>query len=164
MGYRSLGVPGQVAGLCEILRRFETMSLKQEIAPAIRICEEGYEINKYYALMIGTDMKLLQQYPPIDKMLLPGGYPPIPRSQYNEPTIIAQKELAESLRKIAQGGSDAFYQGDIAKDIIADTQAHGPIVTLQDYADYQPKWYDDGLVGSYRDHKLICMPEVFLDF
>jgi len=161
MGYRSLGVPGQVAGLCETLRRFGTMSLEQVIAPAIRICEEGYEINKYYALMIGTDMKLLQQYPPIDKMLLPGGYPPIPRSQYNQPTIIVQKELAESLRKIAQGGPGAFYQGDIAKDIIADTQPHGSIVTLQDYADYQPKWYDDGLVGSYRGHKLICMPEVF---
>ena len=161
MGYRSLGVPGQVAGLCQILKRFGTMSLEQVIAPAIRICEEGYEINKYYALMIGTDMKLLQQYPPIDKMLLPGGYPPIPRSQYNKPTIIVQKELAESLRKIAQGGPGAFYQGDIAKDIIADTQPHGSIVTLQDYADYQPKWYDDGLVGSYRGHKFICMPEVF---
>ena len=92
----------------------------------------SYEINKYYALMIGTDMKLLQMYPPIDKLLLPGGYPPIPRSQYNDPTIIVQKELAESLRKLAVGGEDAFYKGDIAKDIFADTQPHGSIVTLQD--------------------------------
>ncbi len=161
MGYRSLGVPGQVAGLCLILDRFGTMSLEQVIAPAIRICEEGFWINKYYALMIGSNMKLLQQYPPIDKLLLPGGYPPIPASQYDDPTIVVQQELAESLRKIAQGGADAFYQGDIAKDIFADTQPHGSIVTLQDYADYQPKYYDDGLVGSYRGHQLICMPEVF---
>jgi gamma-glutamyltranspeptidase/glutathione hydrolase len=161
MGYRSLGVPGQVAGLSQILARFGTMSLKHVIAPAINICEGGFRINKYYALMIGSNMKLLEQYPPIDKLLLPGGYPPISASQYDNPTIIVQVELAESLRKIAQGGADAFYQGDIAKDIIADTQPHGSIVTLQDYADYQPKGYDGGLVGSYRGYKLICMPEVF---
>lgn len=161
MGYRSLGVPGQVAGLCEILGRFGTMDLKQVTAPAIQLCENGYEVNKYYALMIGSSMKLLQEYPPIDKLLLPGGYPPIPVSQYDAPTIIVQKELAESLRKIAQGGVDAFYRGDIAKALVADTQPHGSIVNLQDYADYQPKIYDDGLVGSYRGYKIVCMPEVF---
>ncbi len=161
MGYRSLGVPGQVAGLCQILEKFGTMSLEEVTAPAIKICEEGYEVNSYYALMIGNDMKLLQQYPPIDKLLLPGGYPPRPASGYNRPTVIVQKELAETLRKIAQGGADAFYRGDIAKAIIADTQPHGSIVTLEDYADYQPRTYDDGLVGSYRGYKLVCMPEVF---
>ena len=161
MGYRSLGVPGQVAGLCQILEQFGTMSLEEVTAPAIKICEEGYEVNSYYALMIGSNMKLLQQYPPIDKLLLPGGYPPRPASAYNRPTVIVQKELAETLRKIAQGGADAFYRGDIAKAIIADTQPHGSIVTLQDYADYQPRTYGDGLVGSYRGYKLVCMPEVF---
>lgn len=161
MGYRSLGVPGQVAGLCQILEKFGTMSLRQVIAPATRICEEGYEINDYYALMIGSQMKLLSQYPPIDRLLLPGGYPPRPASAYDKPTIIVQKELAETLRKIAEGGADAFYRGDIAKSIIADTQPHGSIVTLQDYTDYQPRIYDDGLVGSYRGFKVVCMPEVF---
>ena len=161
MGYRCLGVPGQVAGLCDALEKFGTMSLEQVIAPAIKFCEEGFEVNKYYALMIGSNMKLLQQYPPIDKLLLPGGYPPIPVSQYDDPTFIVQKELAESLRKIGQGGADAFYRGDIAEGIIADTQPHGSIVTLQDYADYKTKSYGDGLVGSYRGYKIVCMPEVF---
>lgn len=161
MGYRSLGVPGQVAGLCQILEKFGTMSLEEVTAPAIKICEEGYEINSYYALMIGSDMKLLRQYPPIDKLLLPGGYPPRSASAYNRPTVIVQKELAETLRKIAQGGADAFYRGDIAKAIMGDTQPHGSIVTLQDYAEYQPRIYDDGLVGIYRGYKLVCMPEVF---
>lgn len=161
MGYRSLGIPGQVAGLCQALDQFGTMSLEDVLAPAIRFCEEGYEINQYYALMIGTDMELLQMYPPIGDLLLPGGHPPIPRSQYNDPTIIVQKELAESLRKIAAGGVDAFYKGDIAKDIFADTQPHGSIVTLQDYADYETRTYEDGLVGNYRGYKIVCMPEVF---
>jgi oligopeptide/dipeptide ABC transporter ATP-binding protein len=51
--------------------------------------------------MIGSDMKLLQQYPPIDKLLLPGGYPPRSVSAYNRSTVIVQKELAGTLRKIA---------------------------------------------------------------
>jgi gamma-glutamyltranspeptidase/glutathione hydrolase len=161
MGYRCLGVPGQVAGLCQALERFGTMSLEDVIAPAIRFCEKGFEVNKYYALEIGSNMKLLQQYPPIDKLLLPGGFPPIPAGQYDDPTFIVQKELAETLRRIIQGGADAFYKGDIAKDIITDTQPYGSIVTLQDFADYLPKSYGDGLVGSYRGHKIVCMPEVF---
>jgi gamma-glutamyltranspeptidase / glutathione hydrolase len=161
MGFRSLGVPGQVAGLCQILERYGTMSLEQVIAPAIRFCEQGYEINKYYALMIGSEMHLLEQNPAIAKLLLPNGYPPKSVSQYNDPTIIIQKELAESLRKIASGGADAFYRADIARDIIADTQPHGSIVTLQDYNDYQPKHIDYGLEGSYRGYKIVCMPEVF---
>ena len=155
MGYRSLGVPGQVAGMCQILEQFGTMSLKEVIAPAIRICEEGYKVNSYYALMIGSNMKLLQKYPPIDKLLLPGNYPP------RSGSVIVQKELAETLRKIAHGGADAFYRGNIAKAIMADTQPHGSIVTLQDYADYKPRTYDDGLVGSYRGYKMVCMPGVF---
>lgn len=161
MGYRSLGVPGQVAGLCQILERFGTMGLEEVLAPAIRICEEGYEVNSYYALMIGSAMERLKQYPSIGELLLPGGYPPRPASAYNKPTMIVQKPLARTLRKIAQGGVDAFYQGDIAEAIMADTQPHGSIVTLQDYADYQPTMYEHGLVGSYRGYKLACMPEVF---
>jgi gamma-glutamyltranspeptidase/glutathione hydrolase len=122
MGYRSLGVPGQVAGLCHILDQFGSMKLEEVIAPAVKICEEGYEINEYYALMIGSDMELLQKYPPINELLLPGGYPPRPATAY---------------------------------------KTHGSIVTVGDYADYQPRSYDDGLVGSYRGYKLVCMPEVF---
>ena len=161
MGYRSLGVPGQVAGLCQILEQFGTLSLEEVIAPAIRICEEGYKVNNYYALMIGNDMELLQKYPPIGELLLPGGYPPRPATAYNKPSVIVQPVLAQTLREIAQGGADTFYRGPIARAIIADTEPHGSVVSLQDYADYQPKAYDAGLVGSYRGYKLVCMPEVF---
>jgi gamma-glutamyltranspeptidase/glutathione hydrolase len=160
-GYRSLGVPGQVAGLCQILDRFGTMSLAEVIAPAIEICERGYAVNGYYALMIGSHMQLLQKYPPIDQLLLPGGYPPRPATAYDEPTVIVQPALAETLIKIAGGGADAFYRGPIAEAIVADTEPHGSIVSLQDYARYQPKSYDTGLKGSYRGYELVCMPEVF---
>lgn len=161
MGYRSLGVPGQVAGLCQILERFGTMDLETVIAPAIRICEEGYPIDNYYALMIGSHMERLQKYPPIDQLLLPGGYPPRPATGSNEATIIRQPALAETLRQIVQGGAEAFYRGAIAAAIVAGTQPHGAIVTREDYAEYQPRWYDTGLNGSYRGYDLVCMPEVF---
>lgn len=160
-GYRSLGVPGQVAGLCQILDRFGTMSLKEVIAPAIEICERGYAVNGYYALMIGSHMQLLQKYPPIDRLLLPGGYPPHPATAYDEPAVIVQPALAETLLKIASGGAEAFYRSPIAEAIIADTEPHGSIVNLQDYANYQPRSYDSGLRGSYRGYDLVCMPEVF---
>jgi gamma-glutamyltranspeptidase/glutathione hydrolase len=161
MGYRSLGVPGQVAGLCQILRQFGTMSLAEVITPAIEICERGYAINEYYALMIASHMELLQRYPPINQVLLPGGYPPRAATAYNEPTVICQPALAETLRLVARGGADVFYRGPIAEAIVSDAQPHGSIVTLQDYADYRPKVYSTGLRGSYRDYDLVCMPEVF---
>lgn len=161
MGYRSLGVPGQVAGLCAIHDRFGTLSLEEVIAPAIAICENGFEVNDYYALMIGSHMELLSKYPPLDQLLLPGGYPPRPATAYNEATVIRQPALARTLQLIAREGAHAFYRGPIARAIVADTQAHGSVVTLPDYAAYQPKAYDRGLEGRYRGYDLVCMPEVF---
>jgi gamma-glutamyltranspeptidase/glutathione hydrolase len=157
MGYRSLGVPGFVAGMCLIQEEFGTMSLEEVMAPAIRIAEEGWEMDEYNALYISRYMPYLQRFPPIDDLLLPGGYPPHPASRYDA-TLIVQKELAQSLRLIAKEGPTAFYQGDIAKAIMADTQPHGSIVTLQDYADYKPDLLENGLESSYRGHKIACMP------
>jgi len=161
MGYRSLGVPGQVAGLCQIQERYGSLRLADVLAPAIRLCEDGYTINQYYALMIASDMPLLQRNPPLAALLLPGGFPPVAATQYNDPTVIVQQALAGCLRQIAQGGADAFYRGDIARAIVADTQPHGAIVSLQDYADYEPTRYAGGLNGSYRGYDLVCMPDVF---
>lgn len=161
MGYRSLGVPGQVAGLEQILARFGTMGLAEVMAPAIEICENGYEVNNYYALMIGSHMELLRRHPPLDDLLLPGGYPPRPRTAYDEGTVIVQPALAEALRQVADGGAEAFYRGPVAAAIVADTEPHGSIVTLEDYARYRPRTYESGLAGSYRGYELICMPEVF---
>ncbi|RPI53811.1 MAG: gamma-glutamyltransferase, partial [Chloroflexi bacterium] len=161
MGYRSLGVPGQVAGLEQILARFGTMSLAEVMAPAVEICERGYAVNDYYALMIGSHMELLQRYPPLGELLLPGGHPPRPKTAYNEATVIVQPALAETLRQVARGGSEAFYRGPVAEAIVTDTQPHGAIVTVQDYANYRPRAYDAGLDGSYRGYELACMPEVF---
>jgi gamma-glutamyltranspeptidase/glutathione hydrolase len=161
MGYRSLGVPGQVAGLSYIHDRFGTMTWDEVIAPAIEICTRGFEINDYYALMIGSHMELLSEYPPLNELLLPGGYPPRPATAYHEPMIIHQPALAETLRLVAREGADVFYRGPIARAIVADTQPHGSIVTPQDYAEYQPKAYSTGLQGSYHGYDLVCMPEVF---
>lgn len=161
MGYRSLGVPGQVAGLEQILSRFGTMSLAEVMAPAIEICENGYEVNNYYALMIGSHMEWLRRYPPLDDLMLPGGYPPRPKTAYDEGTVIVQPALAETLRQVAGGGTEAFYRGPVAAAIVADTEPHGSIVTLEDYARYRPRTYEAGLTGSYRGYELICMPEVF---
>ncbi|HEX5165577.1 MAG TPA: gamma-glutamyltransferase [Thermomicrobiales bacterium] len=162
MGYRTLGVPGHPAGVLSLHERFGTLPRSTVLAPAIRRAREGYDINPYYSLLIGHDAKHILRFPSLAHMLLPDGRPPVPRDYYNpNGHRVVQPQLAETLEMIAEGGIDAFYRGDVARAIVEDNRPHGAIVTLEDYAAYEPRWYDDGLRTDYRGYTVVAMPDAF---
>lgn len=161
-GYRTLGVPGQVGGLCMLHEKFGSLPLADLVAPAIRICEEGWEVDARYQYYIAQDMEWLQKFPSIAELLLPGGRVPVIRDFYrSNPTIIKQPRLAETLRAVANGGADAFYRGEVARKIIEDVVPHGAAVTLEDYAAYAPKLYEDGIRTKYKGYDIVCMPDAY---
>ena len=67
-----------------------------------------------------------------------------------------QPELAATLARIQKDPTD-FYRGETARLIVADMQAHGGIVTADDFARYQPT-VRKPLHGTYRGHDIITMP------
>ncbi|NER28680.1 MAG: gamma-glutamyltransferase [Symploca sp. SIO1C4] len=81
----------------------------------------------------------------------PGGMP------YEVGDILIQKDLAKSLKLIAKEGSKAFYQGAIAKAIVADMEANGGLITKEDLAAYQPV-IREPIRGTYRGYEIYSMP------
>jgi gamma-glutamyltranspeptidase / glutathione hydrolase len=134
----AVGVPGTLAALDTALRRHGTIKLGEVIAPAITVAEQGFRINRFLAANIAGDGGRTTFQPETAALFRPGGVP------LKEGDLLVQRDLAKTLRLIAQGGADVFYKGEIAQAIVeAQKRTRSPIasegvgrMTLQDLANY----------------------------
>ena len=133
-GYRSIAVPGTVAGLCQAHERYGTLPLEQVLEPAIAYAADGFEVSWYLTLCITNAMRGLQRFAASSTVFLPDGRPPT--SSPLPPDRLVQRDLAQVLRLIAQQGAAGFYQGDVAAAIAADMRAHDGLITRDDLASY----------------------------
>jgi gamma-glutamyltranspeptidase/glutathione hydrolase len=131
---RVVGVPGLVAGLLAAQERFGRLTRAQAMAPAIRLAEEGFPMYPVLRYMIERDTAGLRKDPVAAALYLPGGRPP------DLGEHVANPELARVLRQIAQEGPTAFYQGQVARDVVARMHAGGHPVRLEDFSQYRPTW------------------------
>lgn len=137
VGYTSIAVPGNVAGLSMALERYGTMSLAEVMQPAIDLAENGYAVTWHTTLMQALFLGALKSFPETVKTQLgPGGVPMASYDQSN-PAIHTQKELARSLRLIAEKGPREFYSGELGKKIVADLRANGSSITENDFSSYE---------------------------
>jgi gamma-glutamyltranspeptidase/glutathione hydrolase len=152
-GALAVGVPGVVAGYDLALRRFGTMPLKEVLAPAIRIAEQGMIVTPYYtAVVAGARIKrLAARFPELGRIFLKDGQAPAIGDR------LVQADLARSYRLIAAQGSDVFYTGEIADAIVRTLQGDGGIMTKDDLAGYQVKTRAP-VRGTYRNFEIISMP------
>lgn len=107
----SVGVPGALMGVDYALRNWGTTSLARTLAPAIRLAERGFRVNRFLAADTGNVRTLLQ---PETRAIfrLPDGRP-LPEGH-----LLVQPDLARTLRLIALHGADVFYRGEIARAIV----------------------------------------------
>jgi len=135
-GYRSVAVPGTVAGLELALQTYGTMKLADVMAPAIRLAEQGFPVSTKLAREFKDERKYLQRYSVSARIFLKNG------ALYQPGETFRQPELAATLRRIAKDGAVEFYRGETAKMLVADMAALGGLITLDDLAQYQPKVRD----------------------
>lgn len=147
----AVGVPGTVAGLDLALRKYGTMSLKDLIAPSIKMAERGFEVTPYLAQLLEASQNQLGKWPSSRAVFFNGERP----LRAGEKLI--QKDLAHSLRLIAEQGSKAFYEGAIAKKIVAEMKNHGGMITSDDMKNYQPV-ERTAVTGTYRGYQVVSMP------
>ena len=76
---------------------------------------------------------------------------------YKSGEILRQKDLAETLKRIAEQGADEFYRGETAEKIVADLQAHGGLLTLDDFARHNARWVEPISV-DYRGYRAYNLP------
>lgn len=152
VGYLAAGVPGTVDGLTTALAKYGTMNLKQVLQPAIGLAEKGFIVEYRLAKSLKTAAPTLAQFPSSAKIFLkPDGQP------YQEGDVLVQKDLAETLKRIAQSGRDGFYKGKTAELIERDMAANGGLITREDLSAYRAV-IRIPLHGTYRGYDIITMP------
>ena len=133
LGYRSVAVPGTVAGLALALKTNGTMKLADVMQPAIRLAADGFPITEKLVREFAEERKFLQRFSMSSHIFLNDG------KMFKAGDPFRQPELAATLKRIAKLGPDDFYQGETAQMMARDMAALGGLITLDDLAHYQPK-------------------------
>src|SRR6266705_225391 len=133
IGYRSVAVPGSVAGLALALKTCGSMKLADVMAPAILLAENGFPISERLAHEFEQERKDLQRFASSRHIFLNDG------KMFQPGDTLRQPELAATLKRIARKGATEFYSGETARMLVDDMSRLGGLITLDDLAKYQPK-------------------------
>lgn len=150
-GVLPISVPGAVDGWFEMHDRFGSMPMPDVLAEAIHYAENGFPVTEVIAYYFGTNSAVLQDFPGFREVFMKDGKPPQKGDMFRNP------DLANTYKKIASGGRDAFYRGDIARTIGEFVQEHGGFLTYEDMAAHYSEWVDP-VSTNYRGYDLWEMP------
>jgi gamma-glutamyltranspeptidase/glutathione hydrolase len=131
VGLKSVGVPGTLAGWCEMRARFGTLDLPTVMAPAIRHAESGFRVTGYLAECIAETAADLGRCPDSARVFLPGGAP------LRKGDRLVQPEYAATLRAIASEGAAALYGGGLGRRVAEHMAQAGGLITLDDLRRYR---------------------------
>jgi gamma-glutamyltranspeptidase/glutathione hydrolase len=151
-GPLAAGIPGNVAAITHIVKNYGKLTLAQDLAPAIRIAEEGFPAYDKFVRGLSSKKEIMQRYPSTMKAYFNNGnQTPV------HGDIIVQKDLANTLKAIAKHGKAGFYQGKIAKKFVKAVKQAGGIWTLDDLKNYNIVEREP-IYTTYRGKQLITAP------
>ncbi len=148
VGYKSIAVPGSVAGLVYAEQHWGKLSLKQVMEPAIRLAREGFVLD-YQEARAFRDSQLAKFAESHRIFQRDGNY-------YQAGEVFKQPELAKTLERIAENPDD-FYHGAMARELAAILQKGGGLITTDDLAQYEVKERTP-IRGTYRGYEVISAP------
>jgi gamma-glutamyltranspeptidase/glutathione hydrolase len=144
-------VPGCVDGWCQMLAECGTMTLADVLAPALDCAENGFPVAPADAAEWRESEALLQADPGARANLLIDGRAP------RAGEVLVQTTLARTLRMLAEGGRDAFYDGPIAERLIAFSERNGGLLSREDLRAYRAEWQTP--IGvEYRGRRILQCP------
>ncbi|WP_445386045.1 gamma-glutamyltransferase [Robiginitalea sp. IMCC44478] len=144
-------VPGCVDGWFALHEKFGKLPMKELLQPAIQYGREGFPVSEVIAYEMVSNYEYVQDQPGFKKTYMPEGY--IPRKG----EVFKNPDLANTYDKIAKGGRDAFYKGDIAKTIDSYMKAHGGFLSYEDMAGHTSNWVEP-LSINYRGYDIWELP------
>ena len=147
VGGLSVGVPGTVAGLFEVHKKFGTLPMSELIQPAIDLAKNGYKISEKQAYS-------LNQY--VNEIYTLNDSLKLFSKKFNKGDLFVNNALANTLEIIQENGKEAFYNGVIAKKIVEFLKSKNGIITLEDLVKYNPVWRDP-LNFNYKNLNIITM-------
>ncbi|WKE63964.1 gamma-glutamyltransferase [Gallaecimonas kandeliae] len=155
VGGRSVGVPGVVKGFWEAHQKYGKLPWASLFQPAIKLAEDGFIVSPRLAELLRIEMNPgLRTSPTAKDYFFPGGQALKAGQRLKNPAF------AKTLKAIAKDGPKAFYEGDLAKAIVATVRGHASNpgqMALGDLRDYRPIWR--GVVcGPYRQYQVCGAP------
>lgn len=146
-----VSVPGAVDGWFELHDRFGRLPMEEVLEPAIDYAQSGFPVTQLVAYYWNRSVPLLEKYPGFRETYMPGGEAP------KEGDIFRNPRLAKTLTKIAEGGRDAFYKGDIAREIAAYMEENGGFLSYEDLASHESEWVEP-VSTNYRGYDVWELP------
>ena len=130
-GGLAAAIPGLPAGLAHLAKKYGKLPLKTSLAPAIRYARDGFHVDQRYRQMTETRLEMLQTAIPAAKLFLDGGAVP------DEKFSLRQPNLAATLETLGKKGVDSFYQGPLARQLVAGANAAGGVWQMADLKSYR---------------------------
>ena len=148
-GYKAIGVPGSVAGMVYAEQKYGKLTLRQVMAPAIRLAREGYALSWDQARDFEGD-QYLGKFAESRRIFQRDG------NYYQPGEMFRQPDLARTLERIAAKPDD-FYHGALARELAAALEKGGGLITAEDLSRYQVKEREP-VRGTYRGYEIISAP------
>ena len=145
-GPLAAAIPGEVAGWEGILERFGTRTLASLLEPAIGYADEGHAVSARTASGFQMMNDKLSAYPDTAAVFTKNGAP------LEEGDILVQKNLANTLRRVGAGGSEEFYRGDTATEMVRAIRAAGGLYTEEEFAQHESTWHEPPISTTYRGY------------
>jgi gamma-glutamyltranspeptidase/glutathione hydrolase len=150
--HKCVGVPGTVRGMELAHKRFGKLPWKDLVLPAVKLADEGFVLNAAMSDSLNYGVTKSGGFPEMERVLgKPGD------GSWKAGDRLVQKDLARTLRLIADGGADAFYKGPIADLIVAEMKSGNGLITKDDLANYRAKERKP-IHGTYRGYDVYAPP------
>ena len=146
-----VSVPGAVDGWFMLHQRFGSKPMSEILQPTIDYAKNGFPVTDLIAYYWNRSVPLLSKWPGFTEQFTIDGRAPAAGEIWKNPY------LASTLEKIAQGGRDAFYKGDIARTIGSYMQANGGFLSYEDMANHRSNWIDP-VSTNYRGYDVWELP------
>ena len=146
-----VSVPGTVDGWFMLHDRFGKLPMKQVLQPTIDYAEKGFPVSQLIAYYWHRSVPILSEFPGFTEQFTIDGRAP------KEGEIWRNVNLANTLKAIAEGGREAFYEGDLARTMADYMQANGGFLSYQDLASHRGEWVDP-VSSNYRGYDVWELP------
>lgn len=152
-----VSVPGTVDGWFALHGRFGKRTMAQNLAPTIRYARDGHPVHEVIAYYWGRSVPLLSKWPGFAEQFTVEGGTPDQRRAPRRGETWRNPNLANTLEKIANGGRDAFYKGEIARSIDAYFKANDGFLRYEDMAAHRGEWVEP-VSTNYRGYDVWELP------
>jgi len=150
-GIHSVTIPGAVAGWSLLLDRFGRKSFAEVLSSATAVAEEGFPVSEIVADEWAASEGVLRSDSNATQTFLQAGRAPRAGELFRNP------DLAWTYRQISEGGSDAFYRGEVARRLLNCSATHGGTMATADLAEYAAEWVDP-ISTRYRGWDVYELP------